>query len=109
MNGGTLMVHPDCARKVQKEESALAEQIKAAFLYQGIDMPNFIVNQNPQANGDHEVHNTTTGCTYMPKQENCISLGTFSSCHEAVASAKVRWPQARINGCYYCSYSCHTS
>ncbi|MBL0729438.1 hypothetical protein [Piscinibacter sp. HJYY11] len=72
-------------------------------------MPNFIINKNAQPNGDHEVHNTTTGCTYMPSPENRIDLGTHWSCQEAVTTAKSRWPQSRINGCYYCCNACHTS
>lgn len=72
-------------------------------------MPRFIINRNSQANGDHEVHNATTGCSYMPNSENQINLGYHPSCHEAVADAKRRWPNNRINGCYYCCFSCHTS
>lgn len=72
-------------------------------------MPNFIINRNAQANGDHEVHNASTGCTYMPNPENQISLGQHQSCASAVAFAKAKWPGSRINGCYYCSNTCHTS
>lgn len=72
-------------------------------------MPQFIVNQNAQANGDHEVHNKTTGCNYMPNLENQIDLGYHNDCHGAVAEAKRRWPNNRINGCYYCCNACHTS
>ncbi len=35
-------------------------------------MPNYIINKNSQPNGDHEVHNATTGCSYMPNVENQI-------------------------------------
>jgi len=72
-------------------------------------MPYFVLNKNQQQNGDYEVHNTTTGCTYMPKPENQINLGQHLSCHEAVSYAKSQWSNARINGCYYCCYACHTS
>jgi len=73
-------------------------------------MPNFIVNENAQSNGDHEVHNTTDGCSYMPKLENQIALGYHSSCHEAVSEAKRTqvWPDSTINGCYYCCTECNT-
>lgn len=70
-------------------------------------MPYFIVNKNTQANGDHEVHNTTTGCSYMPSSENQISLGEHSTCHGAVTKAKNYYSQ--VNGCYYCCSACHTS
>jgi hypothetical protein len=35
----------------------------------------FIVNRNAQANGEHEVHNLTTGCIFMPDPKNRIDLG----------------------------------
>jgi len=72
-------------------------------------MARFIINKNAQDNGDHEVHNATTGCAHMPNSENQIDLGNHSSCHGAVADAKSRWPDNRINGCYYCCNPCHTS
>ena len=72
-------------------------------------MPRFIVNKNPQDNGDHEVHNTTDGCSHMPNPENQIDLEFHASCREAVRFAQVKWPQNRINGCYYCCNDCHTS
>ncbi|HEY8877928.1 MAG TPA: hypothetical protein VIN03_10215 [Roseateles sp.] len=72
-------------------------------------MPNFVINKNPQANGDHEVHNASTGCAYMPAPANQIELGLHASCHGAVLAAKSQWPNNRINGCYYCTNACHTS
>ncbi len=71
-------------------------------------MPTFIINSNSQSNGDHEVHNTTTGCSYMPAPENRVDLGYHPNCQSAVADAKGRWPKNRINGCYYCATTCHT-
>jgi len=65
----------------------------------------YYVNKNAQANGDHEVHKS--GCSYMPSSENRMYLGDFSNCHGAVREAKKTYPQS--NGCYYCSYECHTS
>lgn len=72
-------------------------------------MARFVINQNGQTNGDHEVHNATTGCSYMPDPVNQIDLGYHNSCQEAVADAKRRWADYRINGCYYCCKPCHTS
>ena len=72
-------------------------------------MPDFILNSNAQSNGDHEVHNTTSGCSYMPAASNQIALGWHADCRGAVTEAKRRYPTARINGCYYCAKSCHTS
>ncbi|MBB87285.1 MAG: hypothetical protein CMP06_08305 [Xanthomonadales bacterium] len=72
-------------------------------------MSRFVLNKNPQSNGDHEVHNATQGCSYMPQVANQIDLGEHASCHGAVAYAKQKWPGHRINGCYYCCNACHTS
>jgi len=72
-------------------------------------MSKFIINQNIQANGDYEVHNLTTGCSFMPYPQNRVDLGEHLNCFSAVLAAKRRWPNARINGCYYCCNTCHTS
>ncbi|MGO2207474.1 MAG: hypothetical protein ACTH4R_13440 [Staphylococcus xylosus] len=61
-------------------------------------MPNYIINKNSQRNGDHEVHNTTAGCSYMPNTENQVGLGYHENCQGAVAEAKRKWPNNRING-----------
>jgi len=68
-------------------------------------MPQYYVNKNAQSNGDHEVHQS--GCSYMPDPQNKLYLGVFSNCHEAVREAKKHY--ARSNGCYFCSYECHTT
>ncbi len=68
-------------------------------------MPNYYVNQNAQLNGDHEVHEE--GCSYMPAPQNRMPLGVHSNCASAVQAAKRRYDRA--NGCYHCSYACHTS
>jgi len=72
-------------------------------------MYNFVMNNNAQTNGDHEVHNLSNGCSFLPNTENQLSLGYHSDCKGAVSFAKNKWPSARINGCYYCCNSCHTS
>jgi len=72
-------------------------------------MARFVINTNQQQNGDHEVHNATTGCVFMPHPSNQVDLGDHLTCHGAVALAKQKWPQSRINGCYYCASVCHTS
>lgn len=65
----------------------------------------YYVNQNAQANGDHEVH--TDSCSYLPLPHNRTYLGTFTSCAPAVSEAKRHYP--RSNGCYWCCRACHTS
>lgn len=68
-------------------------------------MKNYYVNKNAQSNGDHEVH--TSDCTYLPRPENRIFLGTFSSCADAVNESKKHYNQT--NGCKTCCNPCHTS
>ena len=69
-------------------------------------MSRYYVNKNAQANGDHEVHQSH--CSYFPNKDNAVYLGTFTSCHSAVAEAK-RQGHKKANGCYFCSKECHTS
>jgi hypothetical protein len=68
-------------------------------------MARHYVNNNAQANGDHEVH--VEGCSFMPLPANRAYLGDFSSCRPAVTEARKYWSQ--VNGCYYCCNACHTS
>lgn len=72
-------------------------------------MPRYVINKNAQSNGDHEVHQVNSGCSHMPLAQNQIDLGTHLSCARAVSEAKRRYPNVRINGCYYCCNDCHTS
>ena len=64
----------------------------------------YCVNDNAQANGDHEVHHYD--CAWLPKVENRTLLGDFASCGLAVAAAKRIY--ARSNGCAHCSPACNT-
>ena len=68
-------------------------------------MASYYVNKEEQHNGDHEVHVVT--CSYLPNTANRLYLGEFTNCEDAVAAAKKIYPQS--NGCFYCSYACHTS
>lgn len=68
-------------------------------------MPNYVVNDKVQNNGDHEVH--TTNCVYYPLIKNSTSLGWHSNCQSAVKEAKNHYSQS--NGCATCSSECHTS
>lgn len=67
-------------------------------------MPEYVMNKNPQSNGDHEVHETT--CTHKPNPENQYPLGWHPNCKSAVAKAKTINPLA--DGCKYCCPDCHT-
>lgn len=70
-------------------------------------MGEYFLNRNQQPNGDYEVH--LHGCNWMPAPENRIRLGFHVNCHSAVAAAKIQYPAAQINGCYFCAGPCHTS
>ena len=71
-------------------------------------MASYYLNTNRQTNGDYEVHES--GCTRMPNESNREYLGNFSDCKGAVAAAKQRHPYwHRINGCYWCARTCHTT
>ncbi len=70
-------------------------------------MAQFIMNKKPQAGGEYQVHNRTTGCAHLPNQEHQVDLGYHPGCQEAVETAKDRWPDKEIDGCYYCANSCH--
>ena len=67
----------------------------------------YCVNKNAQSNGDHEVHNVSVGCSFLPHVNNRINLGYFDTCHGAVREARKHFYQ--VNGCYYCCGACHTS
>ena len=68
-------------------------------------MARYYVNKNAQANGDHEVHEFK--CRWLPDNDNRKYLGDFENCHHAVREAKIHYD--KVNGCFYCSRSCHTS
>lgn len=68
-------------------------------------MDAYYVNNEPQLNGDHEVHKE--GCYWLSKIISKRDLGNHSSCHSAIRSAKYIY--ATANGCITCSGECHTS
>lgn len=71
-------------------------------------MPHFIINNNAQPTGEHEVHNESKSLNCLPAQQNRISLGYHLTCHEAIRAAKLKYPGYKIDGCYYCANECHT-
>ena len=67
----------------------------------------YCVNINAQLeSGDHEVHNETNNCQFLPETSNRYPLGYHLNCQSAVAAAKRIYTQT--NGCYYCANDCHT-
>lgn len=66
-------------------------------------MAKYYVNNDAQANGDHEVHKFD--CSFLPGSRK--DLGDHASCRTAVVEAKKTYWKS--NGCYFCSRDCHTS
>jgi hypothetical protein len=67
-------------------------------------MNHYYINDEPQTTGEREVHKE--GCTYLPSVLNRTYLGMFDTCHGAVQKAKEKY--SNVDGCYFCSYACHT-
>jgi hypothetical protein len=67
-------------------------------------MPRYYVNDNAQANGDHEVHED--GCSWLALTKSTTYLGVHDNCRSAVREAKKHYTQT--NGCKFCSPACHT-
>ncbi|MEJ7742893.1 MAG: hypothetical protein WKF73_10270 [Nocardioidaceae bacterium] len=72
----------------------------------GDPVPNFCVNMNAQSNGDHEVHDLSADCSFLPASVNRQALGNHATCRGAVQAAKSYYSQ--VNGCYYCATDCNT-
>ena len=70
-------------------------------------MPNWIVNKNQQANGDHEVHDLASNYNCLPNWSNQVSLGYHATCSDTVSMARRYY--TRVNGCRWCAPACHTS
>lgn len=70
-------------------------------------MHRYIVNANPQLGGEHEVHRVAD-CPTLPHPSNQRALGNHSSCRNAIAEAKRRYPGWIIDGCRNCIPACHT-
>jgi len=68
-------------------------------------MVRYFVDEQAQANGDHEVHKQ--GCAWLATAEQTKDLGQHLSCHAAVLAARRWFPKA--NGCARCSAACHTT
>lgn len=70
-------------------------------------MATYCVNRNAQDNGDHEVHNVTAGCGFLPEHRNRVDLGEHPDCRSAVREAGRYFTP--VDGCAYCAPSCHRS
>ncbi len=68
-------------------------------------MERYYVNDNPQPNGDHEVH--VEGCSFLKLANSTTYLGRFSDCKPAVEEAKKIYPKS--DGGAFCCPKCHKS
>jgi hypothetical protein len=69
-------------------------------------VPNFVVNKHPQWGSDvHEVHDSASRKECLPDPDNQVALGEFSHCAEALAAARLYFPQ--VDGCFFCTPECH--
>jgi len=70
-------------------------------------MDKYIINENVQPTGEHEVHKEFY-CPTLPDPKNRVLVGYFNSCRDAIAEAKKKWPDIEIDGCANCIPVCHT-
>ena len=70
-------------------------------------MSMYAINRNPQPNGELEMHNIDI-CGHLPDEDNRIYLGHFISSLDALEHARERFPDANIDGCWFCSPEAHT-
>lgn len=69
-------------------------------------MAKYIINENEDNRGYHEVHNEDT-CAHLPYKWNRKPVGNFAGCFSAVSAAKEQNPHWKIDGCMHCSEACH--
>ena len=67
----------------------------------------YYLNLNADKNGNHEVHDKD--CYYLSLTTEKEYLGYFDNCQDAIREAKAKHPSYlyKVDGCYYCSKSCH--
>ena len=68
-------------------------------------MPYYLVNQNAQPTGEHEVHEKNN-CNHLPEPHNRKDLGWHLNCNDAIKEAKKTYNN--VDGCKYCVPQCHT-
>jgi hypothetical protein len=66
-------------------------------------MKPYYVNKIALSNGSYEVH--ASSCMHLPEIENCIYLGIFENCSEAINEAEKFL--SNVNGCKICLAECH--
>lgn len=71
-------------------------------------MDKYIINENPSANGVHELHNATAGCDALPDSSEQISIGYFATYELAYKRAQMNWPTVKIKGCAQCCITAGT-
>ncbi len=66
-------------------------------------MNKYYIEIMKDSNGNNPVHKES--CIHMPRPENVVFLGVYSTCAGAVTYAKKRYPNA--SGCWHCARECY--
>lgn len=65
-------------------------------------MDKYIINENPSANGIHEIHNASQPCQALPRHDEQLLIGYFANFELAYKRARMNWPTAKVKGCQQC-------
>ena len=65
-------------------------------------MDKYIINEDPMANGAHELHNASTDCDALPDLNAQMLIGYFANHELAYKRARMNWPTAKIQACEKC-------
>lgn len=65
-------------------------------------MDRFIIDENTQAGGAHQIHNVTHGCTQLPHADAQFTIGYFASAELAYKQARMNWPREKVSPCTEC-------
>lgn len=109
MRIGSLAFEPQCLYSNATNDNSLASTFLKIYVLnkeKSMTWKTYILNTNPDA-PDHEVH-VLYDCGHLPIHSNREDLGMHETCQSAVREARRRYPNWDINGCFYCSPTCHT-
>jgi hypothetical protein len=64
----------------------------------------FCLSKHANKSGEYEIHRTLPApCPRLPDTNNQISLGSHKNPNSAAGIARSKYPELRINGCFYCA------
>ncbi|RKG29387.1 hypothetical protein [Acinetobacter tianfuensis] len=65
-------------------------------------MIKFIVDEQPNGNKIHLIHNGNAACEALPAFDNQILIGYFENYELAYKRARMNWPTEKVEGCPMC-------